>query len=347
MFGTTGLLSGGVASRLGRLRAAVSGATTASDLMVGILASGTVTGSVARRCSIAYYYRIKKQSPEQTGRQLRDMTKLAATDEGIVRISVEAKTPVLAATVANAYVAELDSFLRHSNISRGRNTRVFIERRLAEVEASLGAARDSLRVFQQRNRVAAVDDETKAAIDAYASMKSQLGAKEAMLEAACATASVDNPYVASLEREVRSLRGELSRLEEGGASTGFGIGFGVPLVRLPDVSAQFGRRYQDFRIQEESYATLYQQYEYARILEARDAPALTVLDYAVPPERRSFPRRSFIIGVVFLFSLAMGICFAAAAEYFRLIETARPDEAESWRGIREQLAHPFKRVVRR
>jgi len=70
------------------------------------------------------------------------------------------------------------------------------------------------------------------------------------------------------------------------------VGFGVSFERLPAVAAQFALRYQNLKIQEEAYATLYEQYEYAKILEARDAPALTVLDYAQPPSVGAFRRGS-------------------------------------------------------
>ena len=342
MFGLSSILSGGVGSGLSKLKAGLSGATTASDLMIGILGSRTVMQSVAERCSIAEYYRIRRPTPEKSVRQLKDMTKFAASDEGIVKIAVEANTRRLAAQVANAYVAELDSFLRHSNISRGHNMRIFIERRLGQLDTSLATARESLRSFQEVNKVASVDDETKAAIDAYAKMKSELSVKEAEYEAARSAASEGNPYVDNLRREIDASREELRKLEQGGGASGYGVGFGVSFERLPGVAAQFARRYQDFKIQEEAYATLYEQYEYAKILEARDTPALTVLDYAVPPERRSFPRRAVIVVAVLLFSLVAGVSLAFVAEYFGFIRVARPEEYEGWRSIRDELAGPFR-----
>ncbi len=348
MFGLSGILGGGLGSSgLSKLRTGMLGGTTPSDLMVSILDSRTVCQKVAERCSIARYYRIKSVKKEAVLKQLRSMTKVSASDEGVVRISAEAKTRPLAANVANAYIAELDSFLRHSNISRGHNMRVFVEHRLAQVESTLAVARDSLRAFQQEHKVVTVDDETRAAIDAYAKMKSQMSAKEAELGAVRAAASDDNPYVVNLQREIAASRDELRKLESGTSKTGFGVGFGVSFKSLPAVAAEFARRYQDFRIQEEAYATLYQQYEYAKILEARDTPALTVLDYAVPPERRSFPRRMVMVAVVFLFSLFLGFALAFVSEYFGYIRTARPEEYEGWQHLRGDVVASLGRVFKR
>jgi len=298
---------------------------------------------VAERCSIAKHYGIRRPRPEKSVRQLKDMTKLAAADNGIVTISVEAKTRGLAAQVANTYVAELDSFLRYSNISRGHNMRVFIEKRLGQMDTSLADAGESLRTFQEANRVASVEDETKAAVDAYAKMKAELSLQEAEYEAARSGARDDNPYVDNLRRAVAASRDELRKLERGGGAGGFGVGFGVSFERLPVVAAQFAQKYLDFKIQQEAYATLYEQYEYARVLEARDAPALTVLDYAQPPERRSFPRRTVIVGAVLAFSLFAGIAFAFVAEYFAFIRVARPEEYQGWRAVTSELEGRFRR----
>ncbi len=333
IFGITSLLGGGASGSLSKLRAGLSGASTGSDLVIGILSSRTVMQHVAELCSIPKYYGTMKSGPERAVRQLKGMTKLAAADDGIIRISVEAKTRGLAAQVANTYVAELDSFLRYSNISRGHNMRVFIEKRLGQLDTSLAAASESLKVFQEANKVASVDDETKAAIDAYAKMQSELSLQAAEYEAARSGASDQNPYVDNLRRQMEASRAELGKLERGSRDSGFGVGFGVSFEHLPVVAAQFARRYQDFKIQEEAYATLYQQYEYARILEARDAPALTVLDYAVPPERKSFPRRAIIVGAIFVFSLAAGLCFAFVAEYFAFLRVAKPEEYAGWRRL--------------
>jgi tyrosine-protein kinase Etk/Wzc len=337
IFGITSLLGGGAGSSLSKLKAGLTGSSTSSDLMIGILGSRTVMQHVAERCSIAEHYGIKKSSPEKSVRQLKDMTKLSAADNGIVRISAEAKTRALAAEIANAYVAELDSFLRYSNISRGHNMRLFIEKRLGQMDTSFAASSESLKAFQEANRVVSVDDETKAAIDAYAKMRSELSLQEAEYEAARSGASDENPYVDNLRSEVQASRDELRKLEQGRGAGGFGVGFGVSFENLPSVAAQFARRYRDFKVQEEAYATLYQQYEYARVLEARDAPTLTVLDYAQPPERRSSPRRMVIVGAMLVFSLLAGILFAFIAEYFVYIKAARPEEYQGWRDVAGEL----------
>lgn len=345
MFGLTSILGGGLGSSLSKLRVSgLGGVTTASDLMAGILLSRTIMDRVAQQCSIAYYYRIKPNKTEEVRKQLKGMTKIGVGDEGIVRITVNAKTPHLAAKVANAYVAALDIFLRTSNISRGRNMRLFLERRLAEAESALALAQDSLKAYQERHKVVAVDDETRAAIDAYARLKSQAYLKEAELAAVENVTSEDNPYFISLKRETNAFEQQLRRLEQGRGKSGFGVGFAVSFARLPEVSAEFARRYLNYRIQEETYLMLSQQLEYAKILEARDAPTLTILDSAVPPQRHSFPKRSVLTIGAFIFSIFAGVILAFTGEYFAYLRENKPDEFQKWSVIGHDLRKILTRV---
>ena len=349
IFGLSGVLGGAASGgKLGRLRAGLFSGSTTSDLLVGILTSSSVIRAVADRCSVGVYYRIRDNSPEGAEKQLREMTSVTTTDEGIVRVRVQAKNRFLAARVANAYCDELDRFLRTSNVSQGRSTRQFVERRLSDVDSALSVARESLRVFQVRHKVAMVDDETRAAVEAYAALRAQLVSKDAELAAALLSASQDNPLVLRLTAEARALREQASNIETGPSrATGYGIGFGVPFRELPDVASEFARRYLEFRVEEEAYSSLFAQYEYARIMEARDTPAITVLDRAVPPERRSFPRRAPMVSLALLVSLITTLTYAFTAEYFAQLRIARPDEYREWADVALQVKTASRLIRRR
>lgn len=345
-FGLTSILGGGMGgSALSRLRSSVLGTSASAELVMGIIESQTVLSNVAVRCSIAERYRVRRRSREGAVRKLRQLMKVSASDAGVVRIRAEAKTRALAADIANACVDELDAFLRTSNISRGRNMRLFLERRLSQVDSALSVAQDSLREFQQRHGVMALDDETKAAVESYARLKSQMLVRESEMQALAGAASASNPYYAVVSREVESFREGL-RTMENGAPDGYGAGFGISFADLPGVAAEYAVRYRDFRIQEESYAVLYQQYEYARVLEARDAPAITILDRARPPERRSFPRRLQLVLAVMFFSLVYGILYALAREYMVLLGRDRPEQYAEMLALWKQSTAFLARPVR-
>ena len=70
----------------------------------------------------------------------------------IVRLSVDAHYPTLAAAVANRFVTYLNDFNAQSRQSQARERRKFIEQRLADGERELRTAEENLRTFYERNR---------------------------------------------------------------------------------------------------------------------------------------------------------------------------------------------------
>lgn len=74
------------------------------------------------------------------------------------------------------------------------------------------------------------------------------------------------------------------------ANNGFGVGFAIPFKKLPDVGTEYVRRYRNLKIQESVYTLMMQEYEQAKIMEVRDTPAITVLDYAAVPKEKFGPK---------------------------------------------------------
>lgn len=64
---------------------------------------------------------------------------------------------------------------------------------------------------------------------------------------------------------------------------------------MPDLALQYVRLLREAKIQETLYGLLTQQYEIARIQEAKDSPTIQTLDIAKVPEKRSRPKRRQIV----------------------------------------------------
>jgi len=328
---TTGMASSGL-SRLARA-GGLFRSTTSSDLIGAILQSRTIGEQVVTECNIMKEYRIKK-GIEKALKLLKSITGINVTNEGIVQISIQAKKPALAADIANSYVNLIDKFLKESNMSRGKSMRIFIEKRLGTAEQDLKDASDSLKSFLERNKVVALDEETKSVIDAYAQLKSELLKREIELGVSEDISTPDNPYVASIKREIDEFKRQLQEMESGKkAGTGFGVGFAISFQKLPAVAQEYTRRYRDYKAQEEIYALLLQQFEQAKILEARDTPTITILDYARVPEKKSFPKRSIIIITVAIISAIFGVIYAVISEYVDFIKKEKFEEYTNWQKI--------------
>tara|TARA_Y100000768_G_scaffold521_1_gene406 strand:+ start:44738 stop:45907 length:1170 start_codon:yes stop_codon:yes gene_type:complete len=69
----------------------------------------------------------------------------------------------------------------------------------------------------------------------------------------------------------------------------------------PELFMKFSQFFREVEAKKEVYLTLQQQLELARIEEVKQSPILHVLDYAVPPTKKSYPKRTtFLIVSLFL-----------------------------------------------
>lgn len=83
------------------------------------------------------------------------------------------------------------------------------------------------------------------------------------------------------------------------------------------------------------YLTLLREFETARIEEVNDTPVLTVIDAAVPPRRRSQPRRALIVGVSAAVATAVAVFVAIMSNY---LEEARKSGATDYLSLRTSWA---------
>ncbi len=80
------------------------------------------------------------------------------------------------------------------------------------------------------------------------------------------------------------------------------------------------------------YLSLRQQYENARIDEVNTTPVITVVDRAIPPRRREWPRRVPVVLGAALLGLLLGMLVGAAREVGRHWARQNPDDAVLLRG---------------
>jgi uncharacterized protein involved in exopolysaccharide biosynthesis len=284
-----------------------------SDILVAILKSRTIKEYVLNNTQFFKFYKFKRR--EDALNFLEKITKITQSEELVIKISVEVRDKNLAAEMVNTYITALDNFLKESMMSRGKYLRIFLENQLKKVENELAIARESLKVFQERYKLPELEEGIKSVLDAYAQLKSQLIVKEAELEMIKDISSPNNPYYQDLLTEVKKFREKLGEMEKGSGLGGFGPGFGTPFKKLPAVASEYIKRYQDWKLKSEILLLLQQQYEQAKLTEAKDTPTITILDYAKIPERHSFPKKKLFVIGGFFFSLIFSILILFTKEY--------------------------------
>ena len=101
--------------------------------------------------------------------------------------------------------------------------------------------------------------------------------------------------------EVRRVRQQIAALER-------------QVSGLPGAGVEVMRLWRDVKVQETVFELLTAQLEEARIRETRDTPTVQVLDRALPPIRKSRPKRAWIVLGGFVVGLAGSFAMALLLE---------------------------------
>ncbi|MDO8426872.1 MAG: GNVR domain-containing protein, partial [Deltaproteobacteria bacterium] len=263
-----------------------------------------------------------KDTLDETRKKLDKRVSVEETKEEIVTVTVEDEDPHTAAEMANALIEELDKINKGAVMTSGQRMRAFVEKRLIESKEDLSRIERDLKSFQERNKAVKLDDQSKAIIEAIGSVKGQLMAKEVELDILLSYAAPTNPQVQLLKAEVEGLQNKLDELEGGKkGNPGGSSNIFIPTDRIPDLSFQYVRLFRDAKVQETLFELLTQQYEMARIQEAKDSPTVQVLDYATPPDKKSRPKRALIAAFSTISGFFFSLFMAFFVEYLNRIRT--------------------------
>jgi uncharacterized protein involved in exopolysaccharide biosynthesis len=296
--------------------------TPQRDLFVSILKSRTMAEDVVQRFDLQERY----QAPflSDAVRRLYGMTTVTLSKDGMISVKVEETDPQLAAAIANFYVAHLDQMITRFATTEASKQRVFIADRLTETERELRSAEEALRQFQETNKVIALQEQARGAVETAAQLKGEIMASEVQLEVMRKFATDANPEVVKLKQRIQEMKRHLSGMQ-------YGKGWVlpaenrnpgeprneiyIPFAQVPELGIELARVMRDVKVQETVYSLLTQQLEQVKIAEARDMPTVQALDKAVPADRKSKPKISFNMAVAGITSLFVGILFAFFLEY--------------------------------
>src|SRR3972149_6411584 len=311
MSGIASQLSGG----LGALAGGFLGGSAPVDQWLAILKSQAIKDAIINRFDLMKV--LKAKTMDDARNTVGGMIKVSKAKEGIISITVEDKDPQRAATLANAIVDELDRFNKGIVTTSGRRMRVFVEERLKGAKDELRTSEEAIRGFQERNRALKLDDQSRAVMEAMGTVKGQLIAKEIELQTLLSYATPNNPQAEILSTQVKELSERLRELEEGKTNPGNPLqkDIFIPTAKIPNLSLQYVRLLRDAKVQQTLYELLTQQYEMARIQEAKDTPTVQGLDEATVPEQREKPQRRQIVMLAIITAALFGVFAAFFMEY--------------------------------
>jgi uncharacterized protein involved in exopolysaccharide biosynthesis len=203
-------------------------------------------------------------------------------------------------------VEELYKLTSTLAISEASQRRLFFENQLKQTRDQLSKAEIALRQAIDTRGLAGLDVQSRAILEPSAQLRAQIALREVQLGAIRIFATDQHPDIERLRHEITSMKRELTKLEGGDGEA------------KPAATNSGGfenlRRFRDVKFLERLTELLTQQFEAAKIDEAKDISIVQVLDKAVEPEKKSKPMRTLVVVATFLFAAFVAVLWAFVRE---------------------------------
>jgi capsule polysaccharide export protein KpsE/RkpR len=332
-------LSGRAGSLAGMAESAL-GLKTTGDLFIGILQSDTVRDDLIQKFGLQKEYRDRYL--EDARKDLASHTDIAEDRKsGIITVRVTDHNPARASLMAQEYVNELNWVVSHQTTSSAHRERLFLEQRLAQVRQELETAEKDFSQFASKNGTIDIKEQGKAMVTAAATLQGEMIAAESELEGLRQIYTDNNVRVRATQARVGELKRQLEKL--GGKGTGETSGiqsFYPPIRQLPVLGVSYADLYRKVKVEEAVFETLTQEYELAKVEEAKEIPTVKVLDTPAVSHKKSFPPRLLIMFLGTFLALTAGTAWVLGRAAWEATETADPRKAlaaEVWSDVREAL----------
>lgn len=295
-------ISAQVGSDLGSMAGDLLGLRSSSDLFIGILQSRSVQDQLIGRFELRKVYSAERM--EDARRELNRHTELSSDRKsGIITISVEDHSPERAAAMAGEYIGELNRVVTDLNTSSAHRERAFLEERLVQVKQDLQSSEKNFSDFASKNTALDIPDQGKAMIEGLASLEGESIATETELQGLKQIYADGSVQVRATQAKADRLQGELKKYlgEKGGDGPADDKRDAQPLYpslrELPVLGVSYADLFRNTKIEEAVFQALTQEYELAKVQEAKETPSVKVLDPPDVPDKETYPPKLAIIAV--------------------------------------------------
>jgi capsule polysaccharide export protein KpsE/RkpR len=313
---------------------------TPNETAIGVLESRTIQDDIVNHFDLRRIYHKKLQV--EARKRLAEATKIAEDKKtGIISITVEDTDRYRAREIAQAYVDDLNRLVSSLSSSTARRERIFLEQRLNSLKADLDARSQALSQFSSRNATFDPGKQGEATVEAATKLQAELITAESELSGLRAMYADDNVRVRAVRARIDKLQSQLWKIGGEGANGDGGdlkANELLPSVRqLPLLGNTYYDLFRQVTMDESIYETLTKEYEIAKVEEAKEIPAIKVLDAADVAEKKSGPHRSYIVIVGFLLSFFGGVAWIIGSRLWQITDDSDPSKAAAlavWRSIR-------------
>jgi tyrosine-protein kinase Etk/Wzc len=310
---------------LGGLAGAAAGLKNPNDQFIAFLKSESIANTLIDRFSLIERYESDFKTDARV--HLEGISKISTGRDGLITVTVDDKDPAFAARLANAYVEEFGQMLNRLAVTEAQQRRAFFDEQLTQAKNNLVKAETALKASGINS--SAMKSNPDVAVKAVAELQARIAAQEVKLASMRGYLSEKAPDFVLARMELSALRAQLARSEKTAAPASGADG-------------DYVARYRDFKYYETLFELFAKQFELAKIDEAREGSVIQVVDSALPPERKSKPKKALIAVLTSLISGTVLLIFVSIRQYFRSARL-KPASAEKVSRLNAALAQALGR----
>ncbi|MDA0986937.1 MAG: hypothetical protein O3A55_04975 [Bacteroidetes bacterium] len=289
-------LNSGIGSVMNNLKKGIPisfGSSTSAQVEINryntIIYSRTTLEGIIKKYNLISIYKIDSSDEDAMERAIRRIRKKINTKENnndAFEIIVRSKSPQLSADIANSLVAAINDKIIGLEVTKSKESRIFLEKRVEDIREELRKSEDSLRAFQETSGLIDLKNQMAGLFSVYSELETNLITRQLKKSILEKLYSKDHPEVKSVEIQITEYQKKLDKIrsEDDPGSVVLAI------KNIPQKSAEYLRRFRNVEINNAILEFIIPLYEQAKIEEKKDFPILQVIDYAIAPKTSSFPR---------------------------------------------------------
>ncbi len=312
-----------------------------NDMYVAMLRSRTVEDSMVQHFGLMHEYHKRYLSDARKKFERYTIVDGSGKD-GLIHLSVEDGDPQRAAQLANGYVDQFRDLSQSLAFTEADQRARFFDQQLKQASQNLGNAEEALKETEQKTGLIQLDSQTRALIESAAALRAQIAAKEVQIQGMRTYATGENAQLVEAQQELSSLQAQLVKLGAGGDDSSELI---VPKGQMTEAGMEYVRKLRDVKYYETIFDILARQFELAQLDRAKEGALIQVVDPAIPPDKRSFPKRALIVILATLAGLFIGALSALVQAGFKRLKQD-PDANQKLVAFRSALSFRTRKPSR-
>jgi tyrosine-protein kinase Etk/Wzc len=311
---------------IGAISNLAGGIKSSDEMYIALMRSQSVQSALIKQFKLKERYGAGNTEEARQALNL-NVTFLTDKKSGLLMIDAQDNDPEFAAQLANAHVKELNVILSRLAVTEAQQRRAYYEQQIVKTQTRIPQLDSEFKEAQKSSGL-----EVASLLSEASTLPGQIAAKELQLQVLSRFATAQNPDLKRLAVEISALRTQLARYElsksEPKTSDPSKPGQSTDSTKTNFVQ-KATQAYSTLKIQETLLDSYVKQLELAKVEEAKEGPAVQVVDEARASEIRAKPERKKLVIAYTVTGLIIAFVLSVLNALLRYIRST-PEGLQRW-----------------